>query len=84
MIKNYYLRYCKKNVFTKNLENYLDKFKLYMKNDFKNDQLLLNSFPEILSSVKNVNFDNQNLFLILKFKLMYDQTLEFLQFINKE
>ncbi len=75
--------FVKKMSSQKNLENYLDEFKLYKKNDFKNDLLLIDSFSEIINSVKNVNLDNPKNFNIEIQTYEYDQTLEFLQFINK-
>ena len=68
----------------KNLENYLDKFKLYKKNDYKNDALLTKSFSDILDTVKNVNFKDPKP-LTLKIQTpYYEQTLQFLEFINEK
>ena len=46
--------------------------------------MLINSFPKILSSVKNVNFDNPKAFNIEIQTYEHDQTLEFLKFINEK
>lgn len=76
--------FLKKMSSQKKLENYLDKFKLYKKNDYKNDGLLIKSFSEILTSVKNINVKNLKPLTIKIQTQYYNQTLEFLEFINKE
>ncbi len=68
----------------KNLENYLYKFKLYKKDDYKNDALLIKSFSNILDSVKNVNFKDPKPLTIKIQTHYYEQTLEFLEFINEK
>ena len=67
----------------KNLEKYLDQFKSFKKNDYKNDLLLRKSLPQVLSPVKNINFDEPQPLTLEIETNYYDQSLEFLDFLNK-
>ena len=71
----------------KNLEKYFNEFKLIKKDDYKNSELLLKSFSDIISSIKNgyPNEDEDPVSIAIDVKTYnYNQTLEFFIFLNEK
>ena len=67
----------------KNLEKYLEEFKLLKKDDYLNSYLLIESFSNILNSTKKVNYGNLKPLSIQIKTYNYEQTLEFFNFLNE-
>ena len=69
----------------KNLEKYFNEFKLIKKDDYKKSKLLLNSFPDIISSIKNGSSNEDPVSIAIDVKTYnYNQTLEFFTFLNEK
>ena len=83
--KLFFKLFLKKMSSQKNLEKYFNEFKLIKKDDYKKSKLLLNSFPDIISSIKNGSSNEDPVSIAIDVKTYnYNQTLEFFTFLNEK
>lgn len=83
--KLFFELFLKKMSSQKNLEKYLNEFKLIKKDDYKNSKLLLKSFSDIVSSIKNGYSNEEPVPIAIDVKTYnYNQTLEFFIFLNEK